>query len=89
MGPNARERPFDAEDLSEARCPVLTGIRIALVTKARDPDPTFRGRGAFGIHALNSPPETKDYSRTFGAPPRFRRRIQTVTIALRNFGTAR
>ncbi len=88
--PNAEgERPFGAEDLSAARCPALSAIRIALVTKARDPDPTFRGRGAFGIHALNSPPETKDYSRAFGARPRFRRRIQTVTVALRNFGTAR
>ena len=89
--PNAKgERPFSADDLqTDARCPALSAIRIALVTRARDPDPTFRGRGAFGLHAFNSPPETRDYSRTFDTPPRFRRRIQTVTVGLRNFGTAR
>lgn len=89
--PNAiGERPFGPDDLrSAARCPALSAIRIALVTKARDPDPTFRGRGAFGLHAFNSPRQTRDYSGTFGAPPRFRRRIQTVTVGLRNFGTAR
>jgi hypothetical protein len=61
---------------------------IALVAKARDPDPTFRGRGALGLHALNSPKETRDYSGTSLTAPRYRRRIQTATVGLRNFGPA-
>jgi hypothetical protein len=89
--PNAEgERPFTTGDLrsSDARCPALSAVMIALVAKARDPDPTFRGRGAFGLHALNSPKETRDYSGTSLTAPRYRRRIQTVTVGLRNFGPA-
>ena len=87
----AGERLFATGDLrsSDAHCPALSAVMITLVAKARDPDPTFRGRGAFGLHALNSPKETRDYSRTPGTAPRYRRRSQTVTVGLRNFGTAR
>ena len=84
------ERPFAAGDLrtGDARCPALSAVMIALVAKARDPDPTFRGRGALGLHALNSPKETRDYSGTSLTAPRYRRRIQTATVGLRNFGPA-
>ena len=84
------ERPFATVDLrsADARCPALSAVMIALVAKVRDPDPTFRGRGAFGLHALNSPKETRDYSTTPLASPRYRRRIQTVSVGLRNFGPA-
>jgi len=85
------ERPFATGDLrsSDVHCPALSAVMIALVAKARDPDPTFRGRGAFGLHAFNSPKETRDYSQTPLTAPRYRRRIQTVTVGLRNFPTAR
>ncbi|MEP6471086.1 MAG: PilW family protein [Acidobacteriota bacterium] len=85
------ERPFGNRDLrtSDGHCPALSAVSIALVARARDPEPTFRGRGAFGLHAFNSPKEARDYSGTPLPAPRFRRRIQTVTVGLRNFGTAR
>ena len=85
------ERPFDNRDLrsSDGHCPTLSAVMIAVVARARDPEPTFRGRGAFGLHAFNSPRETRDYSGTPLRAPRFRRRIQTATVGLRNFGAAR
>jgi hypothetical protein len=85
------ERPFSTVDLrsADAHCPALSAVMIALVAKARDPDPTFRGRGAFGVHAFNSPKETRDYSGTSLTAPRYRRRIQTGTVGLRNFGAPR
>jgi hypothetical protein len=84
------ERPFATGDLrsSDTHCAALSAVMIALVAKARDPEPTFRGRGAFGLHAFNSPKETRDYSGTSLTGPRYRRRIQTVTVGLRNFGPA-
>jgi type II secretory pathway pseudopilin PulG len=85
------ERPFGNRDLrsSDGHCPALSAVMIAVVARARDPEPAFRGRGAFGLHAFNSPRETGDYSGTPLQAPRFRRRIQTVTVGLRNFGTAK
>jgi type II secretory pathway pseudopilin PulG len=77
---------FPHTGASDAHCPTLSAVMIALVAKARDPDPTFRGRGAFGLHALNSPKETRNYPLT---APRYRRRIQTATVGLRNFGATR
>jgi type II secretory pathway pseudopilin PulG len=82
------ERPFVAGDLrSAAGCPALSAVTIALVAKARDPDPTFRGRGALGLHALNSAGDARKYPGT--SSPRYRRRIQTATVGLRNFAVAR
>jgi len=80
------ERPFTADDLrTPAGCPLLSQIRVALVAKARDPDPTFRGRGASGFRLFDAGGEARDYSRTNPGSPRYRRRVLTVTIALRNF----
>lgn len=78
------ERPFGSRDLRspDGHCPALSAVMIAVVARARDPEPAFRGRGAFGLHAFNSP-------RTPLQPLRYRRRIQTETVDLRNFGTAR
>jgi len=80
------ERLFATGDFrSPAHCPTLQAVRIALVVKSHDPDPTFRGRGAFGLRTMNSPKEARDYG---PASPRYRRRGETVTVGLRNFGTA-
>ena len=68
---------------SGAHCPALQAVRIAMVAKAHDPDPRFRGRGALGLRAMNSPREVRDYG---PQAPRYRRRCQTVTVSLRNFG---
>lgn len=79
------ERLFATTDFrSDLGCPTLQAVRITLVAKSHDPDPTFRGRGAFGLNAMNSPKDSRDYG---SGAPRYRRRIQTVTVGLRNFGT--
>lgn len=59
-------------------CPRLHGVMISLLAKAKDPDPTFRGRAADGYQIMNSTaaPIT---------PGRFRRRVQTLKINLRNY----
>jgi len=80
----AGERLFATGDFrSPARCPTLRAVQITLVARSRDPDPTFRGRGASGLHAMNSPGSARG-SGAF----RYRRRAETVTIGLRNFGSA-
>jgi hypothetical protein len=80
------ERPLTAEDLrTPTGCPLLSQVRVALVAKARDPDPTFRGRGASGFRVFDAAGEARDYSRTNPRSPRYRRRVLAVTIALRNF----
>jgi hypothetical protein len=85
----AGERPLSADDLrTAAGCPLLSQVRVALVAKARAPDPTFRGRGASGFRLFDSAGEARDYSRTNPTSPRYRRRVQAVTIALRNFEAA-
>jgi hypothetical protein len=80
------ERPFTADDLrSPAGCPLLSQVRVALVVKARDPDPTYRGRGASGFRVFDAAGEARNYSRTNPRSPRYRRRVLAVTISLRNF----
>jgi hypothetical protein len=80
------ERPFTADDLrTAAGCPLLSQVRVALVAKARDPDPTFRGRGASGFRVFDADGQARDYSRTNPGSPRYRRRVLAATIALRNF----
>jgi type IV pilus assembly PilW-like protein len=70
-----------------AHCPTLHGVMVSLVAKSRDPDPTYRavgGASLLGIRTMNSPPDTAIYP----APPlspRYRRRIQTLKINLRNY----
>ena len=59
-------------------CPRLHGIMISLVAKAKDPDPTFQGRAADGYQIMNSTAASV-------TPGRFRRRVQTLKINLRNY----
>ena len=82
------ERLFSADDLRTpvSRCPRLSRIMVALVARSRNPDPTFRGRGSLGLHVFNSPTDPRDRPAT---APRYRRRVQSVTVGLRNFGMAK
>jgi prepilin-type N-terminal cleavage/methylation domain-containing protein len=59
-------------------CPRLHGVMISILAKAKDPDPTFKGRAADGYQVMNSTAASV-------APGRFRRRIQTLKINLRNY----
>lgn len=70
-----------------AHCPTLHGVMVSLVAKSRDPDPTYRAVGGpslFGIRTMNSPPDTAVYPSP-PLSPRYRRRIQTLKINLRNY----
>jgi prepilin-type N-terminal cleavage/methylation domain-containing protein len=74
-----------------AHCPRLHGVMIALVAKARDPDPTYKAPVALGYRAMNSPvtvnapyPDTAQYPGLPGQP-QFRRRVQMLRINLRNY----
>ncbi len=70
-----------------SHCPTLHGVMISLVAKSRDPDPTYRAAGGAplsGIRTMNSPPDTAVYPSP-PLSPRYRRRIQTLKINLRNY----
>jgi hypothetical protein len=70
-----------------AHCPTLHGVMVSLIAKSRDPDPTYRGVGdasRLGIRTMNSPPDTAVYPEP-PESPRYRRRIQTLKINLRNY----
>jgi prepilin-type N-terminal cleavage/methylation domain-containing protein len=70
-----------------AHCPTLHGVMVSLIAKSRDPDPTYRAPGGaalLGIRTMNSPPDTSLYP-TGSDSPRYRRRIQTLKINLRNY----
>jgi hypothetical protein len=75
-----------------AHCPRLHSVMISLVAKSRDPDPTYRGPAAWGFRVMNVPgtgtpfvPDTAIYPSP-PAEPRYRRRVQTLRINLRNYG---
>ena len=59
-------------------CPRLHGVMISLLAKAKDPDPTYRGTAADGYQIMNSTSASV-------TPGRFRRRVQTLKINLRNY----
>jgi len=75
-----------------AHCPRLHGMMISLVAKSRDPDPTYKGPAAWGFRIMNVPgtgtpfvPDTAVYPSP-PLEPRYRRRVQTLRINLRNYG---
>lgn len=72
---------------SDAHCPTLAAVMIALVAKSHDPDPSYRGPDSFGARSMNSPEDVRVYPSP-PAAPRFRRRATTIRIALRNYGPA-
>lgn len=71
-----------------AHCPTLSAVLLALVAKTRDPDPTFRGKGAAGFRVMNSAGEARVYPPPPGAP-RYRRRSSMLRVNLRNYEPAR
>ena len=62
-----------------AHCPRLHGVMIALVARSKDPDPTYSAPTAFGLVAMNAPTPV-------ATTARYRRRVQTLRINLRNYG---
>lgn len=82
-------------------CPQLHGVMIALLAKSKDPDPTYKAPSASGFRIMNTPatihppwPDTAQYPsdpRCVWLLPddsyscRYRRRIQTLKINLRNY----
>lgn len=73
-----------ADPATDAHCPTLSAVLLALVAKSRDPDPTFRGIGSRGLRAMNSTGEARVYGPSPASRP-YRRRIQTLTVVLRNY----
>jgi prepilin-type N-terminal cleavage/methylation domain-containing protein len=75
-------------------CPRLKGVQISLIAKSAGSDPTNRGPQSRGIRMMNSPvtinapfPDTAQYATFPGGEPRYRRRVQTLRVDLRNYST--
>jgi prepilin-type N-terminal cleavage/methylation domain-containing protein len=65
-----------------AHCPRLHGVMISLVARSKDPDLTYNGPAAFGLVTMNAPAPA-------ATTVKYRRRIQTLRINLRNFTAER
>ena len=69
-----------------AHCPRLHAVMISLLAKARDQDPTYKGPAATGYTLMDVPLTGGN-----GTPPvtavtgKYRRRVQTLRINLRNY----
>jgi len=62
-----------------AHCPRLHGVMISLVARSKDPDPTYNGPAGFGLRTMNAA------ALPSGVTTKYRRRIQTLRVNLRNF----
>jgi prepilin-type N-terminal cleavage/methylation domain-containing protein len=74
-------------------CPRLKAVQISLIAKSAGSDPANLGPQSRGIRLMNSPvtlgpplPDTARYPSFPGGEPRFRRRVQTLRVDLRNYG---
>jgi len=65
-----------------AHCPLLHGVTISLVARSKDPDPTYNGPTAFGLVTMNAPAPG-------ATTTKYRRRVQTLRVNLRNFTAER
>jgi prepilin-type N-terminal cleavage/methylation domain-containing protein len=63
---------------ASVHCPRLHGVMVSLVARSKDPDMTYRGPTAFGLVTMNAPAPAPTTTR-------YRRRVQTLRINLRNF----
>jgi len=66
-------------------CPNLHGVMVSLLSKSRDPDPTYKAPAAAGYRLMNVPPAAPAIPLTMAQPGNYRRRVQTVRITLRNY----
>jgi len=66
-------------------CPNLHSVMISLLAKSRDSDPTYHGPTAKGYRLMNVA-VSSGVPVTAVTPGNFRRRVQTLRIALRNYG---
>jgi hypothetical protein len=67
----------------EAATPALRSVWLSLVVKASDPDFKYDGPGSTGIHTLDS--TAVSFSAASSTGRRYRRRLQSFAVALRNF----
>jgi hypothetical protein len=65
-------------DFEVDRCPRLRAVMLSAVVRSHDPDPSYLGPDSRGVRTLNSA--------VASSPPRYRRRSQTIRVALRAFG---
>lgn len=63
--------------------PALRSVWLSLVVKSTDPDFKYDGPGATGIKALDS--TALSFSAASSTGRRYRRRLQTLAVALRNY----
>jgi prepilin-type N-terminal cleavage/methylation domain-containing protein len=61
-----------------AHCPRLHGVMISLVARSKDPDPTYNGPTALSLVTMNAPAPVSPTTK-------YRRRVQTLRVNLRNF----
>jgi type IV pilus assembly PilW-like protein len=77
--------PYVAANFKTAlNCPRLHGVMITLIAKSHDPDPTYKAPTAKGIPVMNSPTAPGN-PREYPGYARYRRRLQTLRINLRNY----
>jgi hypothetical protein len=77
--------PYTAADFrSPLNCPRLHSVMITLVAKSHDPDPTYNAPTSKGIPVMNSPTGPGN-PREYPGFARYRRRLQTLRINLRNY----
>ena len=61
-----------------AHCPRLHGVMISLVARSKDPDPSYNGPTALSLVSMNAPAPVSPTIK-------YRRRVQTLRVNLRNF----
>lgn len=77
--------PYVAANFRTAfNCPRLHSVMITLIAKSHDPDPTYKARTSHGIPVMNSPTDPGN-PREYPGFARYRRRLQTLRINLRNY----
>jgi hypothetical protein len=67
----------------ELATPALRSVWLSLVVKATDPDMKYDGPGATGIRVLDS--TAGSFSQASSTGRRYRRRLQSLAVALRNY----
>jgi prepilin-type N-terminal cleavage/methylation domain-containing protein len=66
-------------------CPNLHSVMISLLAKSHNPDPTYRSPSATGFRTMNVAVNGQGFPVTAMTTGSYRRRVQTLRIALRNY----